>query len=104
MKDMSEGATVIASDLRAFMPMVYLALALLYGCNYVNPNPPEPPAEPTAQEVIEKYNAYWGSTNELGETGWCSESPIPPEEYEIMKDCANATPGRTVVGADCPGS
>ena len=89
------------SDLKEtvrLLPMVYLALALSScDCNYVNPDPPIP-VKPTAQQIIEKYDAYWGSTDELGQTGWCSESPIPPEEYEIMRDCSNATPERTVQG------
>jgi len=76
--------------------MVYLAFALS-SCNYVNPTP----TPPTAQEVIEKYDAYWGGTNPDGSTGWCSSDPIPPEEYLIMKDCENATPERTVKGASC---
>ena len=100
LKNMSEGQQfMFVSGLRAFMPMAYLALALS-SCNYVNPN--TPPASKTPAEIIEEHNAYWGSVNELGQTGWCSGSPIPAEELEIMKDCINATPARTVEGATCP--
>jgi uncharacterized protein YceK len=73
----------------------FLLIALLLsGCASLEP--------PTAQEVIEKYDAYWGSVDEQGNTGWCSSSPIPPAEYELMKDCDNATPERTVKGMSCP--
>jgi hypothetical protein len=54
----------------------------------------------TNQEKIQYYDAYWGSKNEAGETGWCSRKPIPTWDF-TFKDCGNATPERTVSQEMC---
>lgn len=56
--------------------------------------------ETTEQAKIRYYDAYWGSVDENGQTGWCSRKEIPAEDF-TFKDCSNATPERTVVGAMC---
>ena len=55
-----------------------------------------------ARAKITEYRAVWGSTNDQGETGWCSPTPIPTWDRWIL-DCKNATPMTTINGAECPG-
>jgi hypothetical protein len=77
--------------------LAILVLTLI-GCKTTQP---EPHTQEEARRKIAEYGAVWGSTNEAGETGWCSPNPIPVWDRWIL-DCKNATPQTTVNGVECP--